>query len=343
MSPIMFSNKKYLLFLLLPAVILLTVNCNKESSPSPKQVIYNPTPYEIIIPAGFPYMIIPEDNPATIEGVQLGRMLYYDSIIDKGNERACGQCHVQENSFTSDDNVLPHVNLAWMKAYLWNGKVEGVLENIMLFEVEQFFETDLNKLNAHSGYPELFKKAFGTDTITSKEIAYALAQFVRTLTSYNSRYDRFLKGETTLTLSEEAGRLLFFSEEGDCFHCHGTILLTDNSFHNNGMDSLPIKGRAEITGNQNDIGKFKTPTLRNIEFTAPYMHDGRFTSLEEVIDFYSEGLIWSPTIDPLMKQVHLGGVQLTEEEKSDLVSFLKTFSDTAFINNPNFSSPFYKE
>lgn len=113
-----------------------------------------------------------------------------------------------------------------------------------------------------------------------------------------------MKGEITLTPSEEAGRMLFFSEAGDCFHCHGTILLTNNSFHNNGLDSIPYEGRAEITGNPNDIGKFKTPTLRNIEFTAPYMHDGRFKSLEEVIDFYSEGLIWSPTIDPLMKKAH---------------------------------------
>lgn len=314
------------------------MNCKKESSPDPP--IYNPTPYELIIPPGFPYMIIPEENPATVEGIQLGRMLYYDSIIDKGNERACGQCHVHQASFTSGDNVLPHVNLAWNNAYLWNGKVEGVLENIMLFEVEQFFETDLNQLNAHSGYIELFKKAFGTDTITSKEIAYALAQFIRTLTSCDSKYDKFLKGEITLTPSEEAGRILFFSEAGDCFHCHGTILLTNNSFHNNGLDSIPIEGRAEITGTPNDIGKFKTPTLRNIEFTAPYMHDGRFKSLEEVIDFYSEGLIWSSTIDPLMKKAHQGGVHLNEEEKSDLISFLKTFSDTAFLTNPDFSNPF---
>ncbi len=320
--------------------MLMTINCKKDSSPGSKHVSYNPTPHEIIIPAGFPYMIIPEDNPATVEGIQLGRMLYYDSIIDKGNERACGQCHVQENSFTTEVNCLAHINLAWMNSYLWNGKVEGVLENIMLFEVEEFFETDLNKLNSNNGYAELFKKAFNVDTITSKEIAYALAQFVRTFTSNNSKYDRFLKGETTLSESEEKGRLLFFSEEGDCFHCHGTILLTDNSFHNNGIDSVPSQGRAEITGNLNDIGKFKTPTLRNIEFTAPYMHDGRYSTLEEVVNFYSDGLIWSSTIDPMMKKAHQGGVHLTAEEKLDLISFLKTFSDTSFINNPDFSNPF---
>lgn len=308
-----------------------------------KQVVYTPTPYELVIPPGFPYMVIPEDNPATVEGIQLGRMLYYDSIIDKGNERACAQCHIQELSFTSDGDVLPHINLAWNNAYLWNGEVKGVLENVMLFEVEHFFHTDMNKLNEDSGYSELFKKAFNVDTITSREVANAIAQFVRTLSSNNSKYDRFLKGEATLTQSEEAGYKLFFSEEGDCFHCHGTILLTDNSFHNNGIDSIPTQGRAEITGKQKDIGKYKSPTLRNIEFTAPYMHDGRYTSLEEVIDFYSEGVNWSPTIDPLMKKVHRGGVHLNEEEKSQLISFLNTFSDTAFINNPDFSSPFYIE
>ncbi len=332
--------KKYLLVLLLPAVMLLIVSCEKGSSTEPGPVNNGPTPFEIIIPAGFPYMIIPQDNPATVEGIQLGRMLYYDSIIDRGNERACGQCHVQNNSFTSESNCMPHINLAWMNSYLWNGEVEGVLENIMLFEVEQFFETDLNKLNSHSEYGKLFKKAFEVDIITSKEVAYALAQFVRTFASNNSKYDRYLKGETTLSEAEENGRQLFFSEQGDCFHCHGTILLTDNSFHNNGIDSIPTEGRAEITGNLNDVGKFKTPTLRNIEFTAPYMHDGRFASLEEVIDFYSGGLFWSPTIDPMMKKVLQGGVHLTVKESSDLVSFLKTFSDTLFINNPDFSNPF---
>ena len=125
---------------LLIAGLFLLMNCKKDSSPDPDPVIYHPTPYELIIPPGFPYMVIPDDNPATLEGIQLGRMLYYDPIIDIGNERACGQCHVQETSFSSDINSLPHINLAWMNAYLWNGKVEGVLENIMLFEVEHFFQ-----------------------------------------------------------------------------------------------------------------------------------------------------------------------------------------------------------
>lgn len=319
-------------------MIWMLLSCNNS-----KQQIYTPTPYELTIPPGFPYMVIPEDNPTTVEGIQLGRMLYYDSIIDKGNERSCGKCHVQQTSFTAEENCLPHINLAWNNAYLWKGEVRGVLENSMLFEVEHFFETELKRLNAHSGYSKLFKNAFGVDKITSKEIAYALAQFVRTLNSNNSKYDRFLRGETTLTQSEEAGYKLFFTEEGDCFHCHGTILLTNNTFHNNGLDSILTPGRSEITGKQKDIGKYKTPTLRNIAFTAPYMHDGRYETLEEVIDFYSEGLVWSSTIDPLMKKAHKGGVHLNNQEKLDLIAFLKTFSDTTFITSPDFSNPFVGE
>jgi len=267
-------------------------------------------------------------------------MLYYDSIIDFGNDRACATCHVQENSFTSVENCLPHLNLAWNNAFLWNGKIEGTLEEIMLFEVEDFFQTDLTKLNTHSEYPELFFKAFGTNNITSKEVANALAQFERTKISSNSKWDRYLKGEVTLTQAEALGFEVFFTEKGDCFHCHSTILFTDHLFHNNGLDSIPEQGRAEISGDQNDIGKFKSPTLRNIEFTAPYMHDGRYETLEDVMDFYSKGVIWSPTIDPLMKKVSQGGVQLNDQDKVNLIAFLKTLSDTSYINNPTFSNPF---
>jgi cytochrome c peroxidase len=241
---------------------------------------------------------------------------------------------------SAKENSLPLINLVWNYTFLWNGEVEGTLENVMIFEVDKFFETDLDKLNADKNYSKLFKKAFGVKEITLKEVGYALSQFVRTVISSNSKYDRYLRGEVSLTPEEDKGRILFFTEKGDCFHCHGTILLTDNSFHNNGLDTIPELGRYEITNNVKDIGKFKSPTLRNIEYTAPYMHDGRYKTLAEVIDFYSDGVNWSPTIDPLMKKVHQGGVHLTEEEKSDLLAFLKTFSDTTIINNPEFTSPF---
>lgn len=324
-------------------IILVLSNCKKNENPPPPEPPYIPTPYEITIPHGFPDLYIAEDNPLTVEGVQLGRMLYYDSILDIDNSRACASCHFQEESFSlASANSLAHVNLGWNGVYLWNGKIEGTLEDIMLFEVEEFFQTDLTKFNTHDTYPELFKKAFNVDIITSKEAAYALAQFERTMISGNSKWDRYLRGEAQLTQAESQGFEVFFTEKGDCFHCHGTILFTDNLFHNNGLDSIPQQGRAEITGHQNDIGKFKSPTLRNIMLTAPYMNDGRYATIEQVIDFYSEGVLWSPTIDPLMKKVNEGGVRLLQQDKDNLIAFLSTLTDTTFINNPELSNPFTK-
>jgi cytochrome c peroxidase len=329
------------MLLLVLAVIFLASCEDKTETQLPPSETWNPTPYELVIPQGFPDVFIQNDNVLTVEGIQLGRMLYYDSIIDLKSNRACASCHLQENSFSlSLDNCMPHLNLAWSNAFLWDGKVEGSLEEIMLFEVEDFFQTDLTKLNNHTEYPDLFFKAFGTRNITSKEVAYALAQFERTKVSSNSKWDKYLRGEATLSQAEALGFEVFYTEKGDCFHCHGTILFTDNQFHNTGLDSIPSQGRAAISGNQNDIGKFKSPTLRNIEFTSPYMHDGRFETLEEVIDFYSTGVSWSPTIDPLMKKVNQGGIHLTDEDKINLIAFIKTLSDTSYLYNPALSSPF---
>jgi len=334
---------KYLFYLhIFLLSVLILASCNKDASPPPEE-IYKPTPYEINIPQGFPDLYIAEDNPLTIEGVQLGRMLYYDSILDIDNSRACASCHFQEESFSlSHVNSLAHVNLGWNGVYLWNGKIEGTLEDIMLFEVEEFLQTDLSKLNSHPTYPGLFKKAFNVDIISSKEAAYALAQFERTMISGNSKWDRYLRGEVSLTQAEAQGFEVFFTEKGDCFHCHGTILFTDNLFHNNGLDDIPEEGRALITGNPKDIGKFKSPTLRNIMLTAPYMHDGRYETIEEVIDFYSEGVKGSSTVDPLMKKVGQGGVHLNQQDKNNLIAFLNMLTDTSFINNSELSNPFFK-
>jgi len=324
------------LFIAIIGIVFFVSACKKEDTSTP----YNPTPYQLLVPYGFPPMIIPDRNPTTVEGVALGHLLYYDPILDKDESRSCSSCHHQVNSFTSGPFVLPHVNLGWNTSFLWNGKIQGELEDIMLFEVEDFLETDLDKLNNHSTYPGLFKSAFNADNITSELISQALAQFIRTLISGNSKYDKALRNELFLEDDEERGYEIFFTEKGDCFHCHGGILLTNNLFHNTGLDSTNIEeGLGGITHNPLDFGKFKTPTLRNIEFTAPYMHDGRLQTIEDVIDFYSEGLKYNPTIDPLMKNVHQGGIQLTNQEKDDLKAFLLTFSDSDFITNPEFSQP----
>ena len=188
-------------------------------------------------------------------------------------------------------------------------------------------------LNNHPEYPQLFKNAFNIDYIDSNHVVMAIAQFERSLISTNSKFDQFLNGEVQLNSSELNGYAIFNSEKGDCFHCHGSQMFMDNLFHNNGLDVEPFNdlGRGKITNDPNDYGKFKTPTLRNIEFSAPYMHDGRFATLEEVIEHYNSGGKYSSTVDPLMKKIGIG-LQLTNQEKEDLIAFLKTLSDTEFIS-----------
>jgi cytochrome c peroxidase len=311
-------------------VLLITTACKNSTTGNLT------TPYHLDYPSHFPDMFIPADNPLTEEGVELGRKLYYDKKLHPNQTMSCSSCHSQQTSFSSyANNSLPHINLGFYDKFLWNGKVEGTLEDIMLFEVEEFFKTDLSILQNDPDYPDLFFKAFRSRDITSKNAAYALAQFLRTVNSYNSKYDLYLQGLATFTPEELAGYNLFFNETGDCFHCHGGALMTDNDFHNNGLDNNPDDGRFEITNDPNDIGKFKTPTLRNIALTGPYMHDGRFETLEEVVSFYSTGFNWSPTADPLI----IPGAYLTAEEEQNLVAFLKTLTDESFVTNQNLSDP----
>ena len=331
-------KKVFVLLTLILAVFILS-KCTKD------YVVVDAhdelTPYVIETPNRFPDMPLNPDNPLTEEGIALGRMLYYDSIVDKHSARSCASCHEQNSAFTTfSSNALPHINLGWNNKFLWNGEIEGTFEDIMHFEVADFFEANPAKLNQHDAYPALFKKVFNVDSITEKEMSYALAQFMRTQISSNSKWDKYLRSEIGLTPSELNGLGIYFSEKGDCFHCHGTQLFTDNDFHNTGLDGPVEDGRMKVTNNPLDKGKFKSPTLRNIEYTAPYMHDGRFKTLEEVIDFYSEGVVYNPTIDPLMKQVHQGGIRLKPQEKQDLIAFLKTLTDTDFLNNPALSNPF---
>ena len=195
------------------------------------------------------------------------------------------------------------------------------------------------RLKGHDDYPGDFEIAFGTRFITKDLVAKALAQFERSLISNQSKFDKFMNGEIELTPLELAGYNLFLSEKAECFHCHGRPLFTDDELHNNGLDDNPDNGHFLVSSYVHDKGKFKTPTLRNIEYTAPYMHDGRFQTLEEVINFYSDSIKTSPTVDPLMPNDN-GGFHWTELEKIQLISFLKTLSDTAFLNNPNFRNPF---
>lgn len=346
---------KHSYFFLLFLFTTLVISCKKEN-----QGDCSPTPYNIVIPQGFPEMSVPVFNPTTREGIALGRKLYYDSILSM-NGKSCSSCHFAEFSFSvpgmgpTGNNVIPHINLGWNPDFGWTGS-ETLLDHVALADLAEgniFLQANNDsiraRLAAHPDYPRLFRKAFCIDiaavSVEDRQhyISYALAQFLRTLISSNSRFDRYLRHEIQLTPSEINGYIIFNTEKGDCFHCHGYPLFTDNLFHNNGIDSIFTgnnAGHFEVTGNANDLGKFSSPTLRNIELTAPYMHDGRFQTLEEVVEFYNSGVIKSQTIDPLMlKGSKEYGLQLTEQEKADLVAFLKTLTDNGFVANPDFSKP----
>ena len=360
---------------------LMLVSCKKDDKPEP----YTPTPYTIDIPFGFPTELnIPDDNPMTVEGVELGRYLFYDGRLsgrtNPDSLMSCSTCHRQERSFEAGVDhpdfpggfphgitgkpthhvMLPMINLVWNRnGYGWNGFLYPENPNPNLRNIEDFVrlavvaEDEINGDTARvaalfqslPGYPELFYKAFGSDKVTFKNIERAIAQFVRTLISANSKFDRYMRGEVQLTQSELHGYVLFTTEEGaDCFHCHGGYgnpLFTTNLFYNNGKDTVftDPSDRFSVTGDEMDRGAYKATTLRNIEVQGPYMHDGRFATLEEVIEFYSHGLRQSPYVNPLMHHINEGGVQLTPQEKEDLLNFIKTLRDDEFMTNPEFSRP----
>ena len=312
---------------------------------------YQTTPYIITTPYGFPDMLIPDDNQMTVEGVELGRQLFNDPRLSKNNSLSCAGCHNQNNSFSSPnqynvgvDNIMGFrnasalINLGWNTSFNWDGSAltleeqafEPVTNPIEMHDTWQNVES---KLNNDSNYFIQFKNTFNIEYIDSIHIVKAIAQFERSLISVDSKYDKWRKGEVQLSLSELNGYAIFNTEKGDCFHCHGTEMFMDNLFHNNGLDAgnfLDL-GLGNISENPLDNAKFKTPTVRNVEFTGPYMHDGRFSTLEEVVEHYNSGGNYSTTIDPLMKKVGIG-LQLTNNEKNDLVNFLKTLSDNSYIN-----------
>ncbi len=350
-------------------LIYFLISCSSDKNIEPEANDgYTPVQIELEIPQLFKDKlldpIIPNDNPQTQEGIDLGKKLFFDTVLSSDNSISCASCHDPQKSFTDNlqfskgvndaigtRNSMPLFNLAWNfdDRFAWDGKelslerqaFEPVINHV---EMNNDWKEITNQLSNHSEYPELFKKAFGDIPIDSNLVVKALAQFERTLISGNSKFDKFLRGETTLTPEEQNGFDTFMDEtRGDCFHCHGSQnnpLWTDNKFHNNGLDAaFTDLGFGGVTGDSKDNGKFRTPSLRNLEFTAPYMHDGRFTTLEEVINHYSEGLKNSPTIDPLMKKIGQGGVQLSDKDKADLKAFLLTLSDSSFTNNPTFQLP----
>lgn len=360
--------KKFIVFLLTCFII---VSCKKKEI-SVYQPDKEPTPYQLNIPSHFPDMQIPADNEMTVEGVELGRKLFYETQLSLDNSISCASCHNQVNAFSDTKqyslgvndsigtrNSMALVNLGWQQNFFWDGRAKS-LEELILEPVENPIEMHLSwveaekRINAIQEYKDAFKLVFKTNSITKVHISKAIAQFLRTLISGNSKFDVIYKYENKLSLSSKEQEIykqitpeewygydLFKSLNGaDCFHCHNGTLMQVNKFSNNGLDFVfKDLGRGKITGNSNDNGKFKVPTLRNIALTAPYMHDGRFKTLDELIEHYSTGIHQSPTIDPLIEYAFQGGVQLDDSQKQALKAFLNTLTDYEFISNPEFKKP----
>ena len=339
-------------------IVLILIGCDKENPNAISLTIG--TSLNLIYPSNFPTPAMPPWNPLTEEGVNLGRHLFYDPILSSDNTVSCASCHKQEYSFgdntpysfgvnqaIGERNTPVIVNSAFQVEFDWDGKSNSLEDQAIrpIFNDIELHNNNwsevLYRLQTSELYPDLFYAAFGTSNIDSSHVLMALSQFERTLISSNSRFDKWLNGEVAFTNAELNGFDIYNTERGDCFHCHPIGLFTNNTFHNNGLDPAPFLdlGRYNVTQNTLDEGAFKSPSLRNIEFSAPYMHDGRFSTLDEVIDHYDFGGHDSPTVDPLMKYIGIG-LLLSPAEKEHLKAFLLTLSDQSFMNNPNFSNPF---
>lgn len=309
-----------------------------------------------------------EDFVLSNEMATLGRVLFYDPRLSIDNTVSCGSCHQQENAFSSSEqfstgifgqkttrNSMSLANHRWSRNFFWDTR-ENFLEDQILQpivhpeEMGSDLEQLVKELETVLGYNELFEDAFGSPEISSTKISAAIAHFIRAMVSFNSKYDI---GSTmdfeNFTDSELAGKNLFFDGNGltACNHCHvGQTFLRSNDPRNNGLsENIEDLGRFEITGNESDKGKFKTVTLRNIGVTAPYMHDGRFETLEEVIQFYNSDIQAHPNLDDrLTVETQTGGtpvqMNLSEQDIADLVAFLRTLTDETFINDERFSDPF---
>lgn len=330
----------------------------------------SPSPYPLVYPAYFGNRInTREDNPLTLEGVYLGRLLFYEKKLSANNTISCGTCHQQQYAFTdgrrfslgfdgrpTKRNSMSLANLLWVRNFFWDGRAGSLETQAMTpltdpHEMGQSMDSSIHKLEEAGSYGPLFAAAFGSDSITHDLILKALTQFERTLISANAPYDRYLRGEYQLDAAEKRGLDLFFgnrnaamgTRSAGCGNCHGGPKTFNETYHNNGLDRVfKDSGRADVTGMAYDRGRFRVVSLRNIALTAPYMHDGRFATLQEVIDHYSDHIEPSETLSPTLKDTANVPIrlQLTKQEKSDLLAFLQALTDTVFITDPRYADPF---
>jgi len=364
-------------------IFLLVPSCDKKHKfdlPNPAHsgddltsIPHNPHPYDLKKPEFFPTMPIPADNPMTVEGVKLGRYLFYDPILSSDSTQSCSSCHIQKFGFSDGKalstgvagkqgrrSAMALVNVGYLSNGLfWDGRVSTLEEQLLQpvadpLEMNENWDHVEEKLRRHAVYPRMFREAFpieNTQEITRKLVAKVIAQFERTLVSANSRYDKAVSSNSNgfkLRKQELDGYFLFFldiaTNHPGCHHCHNSRTFGMDEYFNNGLEAVqtlndfPDKGRGAVTGYIRDNGKFRAPTLRNISLTAPYMHDGRFKTLDEVLDHYISGGHYAQNRD-----ANVSGFKMTAQERESLIAFLTALTDTSFVNNPAFRSPFVKQ
>lgn len=336
---------------LLTGSVLIIDACKKNDRSSTTL----PTVIALEIPSNFPQ---PEDlfkeNPLTNEGFALGRKLFYDGQLAKDGIASCASCHQQFAAFSTFDHAFSHgidnqfttrnapgiFNMAWHKELHWDGginhlEVQPLAPLTAPNEMGETVENVIRKLNSDTRYREMFRAAFGDENVTSQRMLKALSQFMGMMVSGNAKYDQVMRGKATFTQAEQSGYTIF---KAKCGSCHKEPLFTDLSYRNTGIPVNPgLKdlGRMRITRSSQDSLKFKVPSLRNIQVTAPYGHDGRFFSIGAMIDHYRLFVQDGPTVDPLVKKK----ISISLNEKSDLVQFLNTLTDTVFIKDKRFSQP----
>jgi len=321
----------------------------------PTDLLAKITPFPFKMSGTFPLPALPRDNPLIVERVALGERLFNDTALSRDGTLSCASCHPRETAFADPRKLsvgvdgrigtrhgMPLFNLAWKPSFFWDGRARSLREQVLVpiqdhLEMDETLDHVVRKLG--KDYGGGFERAFGSTEVTPERIGLALENFLLTLTSHDSKFDRAMNGGEKLSPEEQRGFELFMMEReprmgslgADCFHCHGGALFTDHQFRNNGLaiDAADL-GRFKVTKSAIDRGTFATPSLRNVAVTAPYMHDGRFSTLEQVMDHYSEGVQRTDTLDPNLAKHPVGGLHLTAEDKRSLIAFLKTLTDIRF-------------
>jgi cytochrome c peroxidase len=340
------SNRKLIRLLAVITVGSLIVSCKKEQVEPYKKWGFSKPDY-------FPEPVYNfENNKQTFQKFTLGRELFYDPFLSSDGTVSCASCHANSHAFAGHNTALsPGVNnllgtrnspsianMAWSPSFMWDGGINHIevmpiapLTNPV--EMNETLANIVSKLQQSDKYKKLFKEAYGTEEVTDQKVLKALTQYMMMIVSNNSKYDQVKRGEATFTDAEQQGYELF---QQKCSQCHTEPLFTDYSFRNNGLDqSFSDEGRFLITQNESDKGKFKVPSLRNVALTYPYMHDGRYYTLNDVLNHYATGIQHSSTLDPLLEN----GIPLPGNQKSLLIAFLNTLSDYNLMTDFWLSEP----